>query len=58
LSAAAALLGTLSPEATLARGYSITRDAEGNIVRFAAALAPGDTLRTRFRHGEAESVVR
>jgi exodeoxyribonuclease VII large subunit len=57
LSSAAALLGTLSPEATLARGYSITRDADGRIVRSAAVLAPGDTLRTRFRDGEAESVV-
>jgi exodeoxyribonuclease VII large subunit len=58
LFSATALLGTLSPEATLARGYSITRDADGCIVRSAAVLAPGDTLRTRFRDGEAESVVR
>jgi exodeoxyribonuclease VII large subunit len=58
LAASAALLGTLSPEATLARGYSITRDASGRIVRSAAELAPGDALRTRFRDGEAESVVR
>lgn len=57
LAAAAALLGTLSPEATLARGYSITRDVNGCIVRSAAELTSGDRLRTRFRDGEAESVV-
>jgi exodeoxyribonuclease VII large subunit len=58
LAAASALLGTLSPDATLARGYSITRDVTGRIVRSATELAPGDTLRTRFRDGETESVVK
>jgi exodeoxyribonuclease VII large subunit len=57
LAAASALLGTLSPDATLARGYSITRDAAGRIVRSSMELSPGDRLRTRFRDGEAESVV-
>lgn len=57
LAVGSVLLGTLSPEATLARGYSITRDANGRIVRSAAELAPGDRLRTRFRDGDAESVV-
>ena len=56
--AAGALLQTLSPEATLARGYSITFDAGGRVVREARALAPGAALRSRFADGEVESVVR
>jgi exodeoxyribonuclease VII large subunit len=57
LSAVGALLQTLSPEATLARGYSITFDAEGRVVRSARALEPGGAIRSRFADGEAESRV-
>ena len=58
LAGLAALLQTLSPGATLARGYSITFDAAGRVVRSARELAPGAPIRTRFHDGEAESVVR
>ena len=51
------MLQTLSPDATLARGYSITFDAEGHAVRSAQDLRPGDTIRSRFRDGETEAVV-
>lgn len=50
-------LTALSPTATLQRGYSIVRDAAGNIVRDAAQLSGGDTLNLRFAHGEAAATV-
>jgi exodeoxyribonuclease VII large subunit len=54
---AAEMLRTLSPDATLARGYAIVFDAGGGIVRAAGALAPGERIRTRFHAGEVESTV-
>ena len=51
------LLRVLGPEATLERGYSITRDAAGNVIRSVAAVAPRMRLRTRVRDGEFESEV-
>ncbi|MGH8046637.1 MAG: exodeoxyribonuclease VII large subunit [Chthoniobacterales bacterium] len=51
------LLHTLSPAATLARGYSITLDARGGIVKSVEQLAAGDAMRTRLADGEADSVV-
>ncbi len=53
----AAMLQTLSPEATLARGYSITFDVQGGVVRSARELEPGAPIRTRFRDGEVDSIV-
>lgn len=53
----AASLAALNPEATLARGYSIVRDAAGAIVRDGAALAEGDRVSLRFATGGAETVV-
>jgi exodeoxyribonuclease VII large subunit len=50
-------LAALSPAATLQRGYSIVRDADGAIVRDAARLAAGDALRLRFAAGEASATV-
>ncbi len=58
LAGAAALLGALSPTATLARGYSITFDEDGRVVRSARDLGPGKKIRTRFSDGDAESIVR
>ncbi len=57
LGRAGAILQTLSPEATLARGYSITCDAGGQVVKSALALRAGEGLRTRFCDGEIESIV-
>jgi exodeoxyribonuclease VII large subunit len=51
-------LDLLSPYGVLARGYSLTTDASGAIVRAAAALKPGDRLVTRLADGTVESVVR
>jgi len=51
----AALLRILGPQATLDRGYSITRNASGEIIRSAAQVKPGDTLITRVADGDLES---
>lgn len=50
-------LAALSPAATLQRGYSITHDAAGRIVRSAAQLTAGDQLRLQFAVGAATAVV-
>jgi exodeoxyribonuclease VII large subunit len=42
----------------LRRGYSITRDAAGRIVRDAAQVAPGDDLSIRLARGELGATVR
>jgi exodeoxyribonuclease VII large subunit len=41
----------LSPQATLERGYSITRDADGVLVKDINSLKPGDRLQTRLASG-------
>jgi exodeoxyribonuclease VII large subunit len=51
-------LKLLSPENTLRRGYSITMDAAGKVIRDAARLSAGDELRTRFQKGEVKSRVK
>jgi exodeoxyribonuclease VII large subunit len=50
-------LRLLSPFGVLDRGYSLTTDADGAIVRDASSLKKGDVLRTRFANGEAVSEV-
>jgi exodeoxyribonuclease VII large subunit len=47
-----ALLNERSPLTILNRGYSITRDAQGHIVRDAAQVAVGDDLAIRLARGE------
>jgi exodeoxyribonuclease VII large subunit len=49
-------LGSLGPTATLARGYAIV-EADGRVVRHAAAVAPGARLRIRLQHGRLTSRV-
>ncbi len=57
LAAADDRMRALDPARVLARGWTITRDAEGRVVRAAAALASGDAIRTTFADGTADSVV-
>ncbi len=45
------------PATALARGYSLTLDANGKFVRNANQLKAGDKLTTRFKDGEVTSVV-
>jgi exodeoxyribonuclease VII large subunit len=51
------ILRVLGPDATLRRGYSITRDKNGKIVRSIARVKRGIRLRTRVTDGEIESEV-
>ena len=50
-------LRLLSPYGVLDRGYSLTVDESGAVVRDASVLKKGDRLRTRFAAGEISSVV-
>jgi exodeoxyribonuclease VII large subunit len=52
-----AMLRTLGPESSLQRGYSITFDAQGNILRRPQEASLGSTLTTRLAKGEIKSVV-
>jgi exodeoxyribonuclease VII large subunit len=54
----AARLDSLSPLAVLGRGYSVTRRvADGQVVRDASALSPGEQITTQFARGQAVSRV-
>jgi exodeoxyribonuclease VII large subunit len=55
--AAAGRLGTLSPLNVLARGYSLTRTADGAVIRSPEQVRPGDRLRTMVEHGQILSRV-
>ena len=57
LAACRGALAALSPQATLERGYSIARAADGRIVRDAAQLQPGAALHLRFAQGGAAARV-
>ena len=57
LDSAAALAAALGPEATLARGFTITELPSGAVVTSAADLAPGMKITTRFADGAVASVV-
>ncbi len=50
-------LRLLSPEQTLARGYSITTKADGAVVRASQQVKPGDRIHTRVAAGEFVSSV-
>jgi exodeoxyribonuclease VII large subunit len=52
-----ASLAGLDPAAVLARGYSITRDGSGKVLRGASGLRDGDRLVTTLARGEVESRV-
>lgn len=47
----------LNPQAILERGYSITRDTHGNIVRDSAVLALGNTIELTFAVGGAQANI-
>jgi len=52
-----ASLGHLNPGAVLDRGYSITRGADGSVLRDAAAVAAGTDLETTLARGVLRSRV-
>jgi exodeoxyribonuclease VII large subunit len=47
----------LGPQQTLERGYSITLDAKGNVIRSVQDMATGDRIQTKLTDGTAKSVV-
>jgi exodeoxyribonuclease VII large subunit len=51
------ILGVLGPDATLRRGYSMTMDAKGDLVRSVNQVKRGDRLRTRVTDGTIDSDV-
>lgn len=51
------LAAQLGPEQTLERGYSITRDSAGVLVRTADQVPPGERIVTRLSRGELTSRV-
>ena len=53
LAALASHLGHLNPQAVLERGYSITRDSQGRVVRDGAGLGAGERLDLSFARGGA-----
>jgi len=53
-----AALSALDPKATLARGFSITRTAEGKVVTSASQVKPGELIRTQLAKGEVEAEVK
>ncbi|MEH6358171.1 MAG: exodeoxyribonuclease VII large subunit [Pseudomonadales bacterium] len=50
-------LHTLSPLQTLARGYTITKDPQGRIIRDSSAVQIGDKIITQLGHGQLTSAV-
>ncbi len=57
LAAVADSLRTLSPTATLERGYAVARAADGRIVRDPATLAAGDPLQVIVARGTVDTRV-
>jgi len=51
------ILRVVGPEATLLRGYSITTDAAGKVIRTLKAARPKSKIKTRISDGEFESQV-
>ncbi|MDD2456420.1 MAG: exodeoxyribonuclease VII large subunit, partial [Kiritimatiellae bacterium] len=50
-------LRLLSPVSVLERGYSLTRRADGRLLRSVTEPVPGDVLRTQVKDGVIESTV-
>lgn len=50
-------LDLLNPASIFARGYSITYDKAGNIIKDASKINPGDNITTRLDSGKLECIV-
>lgn len=57
LAALATHLQHLAPQAVLARGYAIARDAHGGILRSAGAVQPGDAVNVQLADGTVHTRV-
>jgi exodeoxyribonuclease VII large subunit len=58
LESTAKLLGSLSYQGVLQRGFVLVRDADGRMVREAASLHAGDSLELEFRDGRVDAETR
>jgi exodeoxyribonuclease VII large subunit len=54
---AAGKLNTVSPLATLQRGYAIVTDAQGTVVTDATSVSKGDIIQTRLSRGTLQARV-
>ncbi len=54
---AGALESVLGPDATLRRGYSITRNERGKLIRSVTAVRPKMKIQTRVADGEFKSTT-
>lgn len=52
------LLRTLGPESAFARGFSVTTDKQGKIIKSISEMSEGDVIITRLGDGTRESVVK
>ncbi len=57
LGKSSALLDSVSPLNILQRGYTVTTDNKGQVIRSSEALQTGDTIVTRLAKGSVESTV-
>ena len=57
LDVTAARIGALDPAVQLARGWSITRTADGRLVRSVADVGPGRLITTAVADGQIDSTV-
>ena len=53
----ARVLGSVSHERVLARGFALVTRSDGSLVRSVASVADGDALRLRFADGERDAVA-
>ena len=51
-------LEALSPLNILERGYALVFDAEGNLIKEASSIAPGEDIRARVHRGVIDATVR
>ena len=58
LDGARARVTSLSPAATLERGYAVVQRADGAVVRHPDDVTTGDALRLRLAEGELDATVR
>jgi exodeoxyribonuclease VII large subunit len=54
---AAGKLNTVSPLATLQRGYAIVTDADGTVITDATAVKHGDVIQARLARGALQARV-
>ncbi len=57
LGIAASKLDSLSPLSTLSRGYSVTKNEAGDVVKSIKQISPGDKINVTLSDGQLEAIV-